>query len=395
MTSTAPPAGGNHFAATPGTPSLLREMNVRAALALLVDHGPLSRAELARLTGLSKVTAGQLLARLGELGLAEVVGARSGARGPNAELHGIVASAAYVVGLDVGPTGLTASACDLLGNEGPRVRVTVPRRGPKGDPGLTVPTAVQRALDAASVPRGRLRAVVIGVPGLVTPERGDVGFSFDLPRWGDGVRADLTARLGVPVTIDNDVNLAAVAEQRDGAARGVSDFVLLWVGRGIGSAIVMGGEVHRGASGAAGELGYLPVPGVELPRHISRRDKGAFQRLAGEEALLEAARQHGVTAKSLPAAIGSGDPGLLDDVAHRLAVGVAAVCAVVDPGLVVLSGPVALAGGAELCERVAQAVGAIAPVHPRVALADLGEAAVLRGAHLVALDGARHVLAAG
>ena len=395
MTTTAPRAGGGHIASTPGTPSLLREMNVRAALALLVDHGPLSRAELARLTGLSKVTAGQLLARLGDLGLTEVVGARSGARGPNAEVHGIVASAAYVVGVDVGPTGLTASACDLLGREGPRIRIRVPRRGTAGEPATAVAAAVEEALGAASATRERLRSVVIGLPGLVTPDSGDVGFSFDLPRWGDGVRADLEARLGVPVTIDNDVNLAAVAEQRDGAARGASDFVLLWVGRGIGSAIVMGGEVHRGASGAAGELGYLPVPGVELPRHISRRDKGAFQRLAGEEAILEAARRHGVTATSLRAAIGSGDPALLDDVAHRLAVGVAAVCAVVDPGLVVLSGPVALAGGAGLCERVALAVGAIAPVHPRVVLADLGEAAVLRGAHLVALDGARHLVAAG
>jgi predicted NBD/HSP70 family sugar kinase len=368
-------------------------MNVRAALALLVEQGPLSRAELARHIGLSKVTAGQLLARLGELGLAEVVGARSGARGPNAEVYGIVPSAAYVVGIDVGPTGLTASACDLLGEEGPRVRLRVPRRGAAGDPAQAVAAAVEQALEAASAPRDRLRGVVIGLPGLVAPDSGDVGFSFDLPRWGDGVRAALESSLGVPVTIDNDVNLAAVAEQRDGAARGASDFVLLWVGRGIGSAIVMGGEVHRGASGAAGELGYLPVPGVELPRHISRRDKGAFQRLAGEDAILEAARHHGVAATSLREAIGSGDPDLLDDVAHRLAVGVAAVCAVVDPGLVVLSGPVALAGGAGLCERVSRAVGAIAPVHPRVVLTELGEAAVLRGAHVVGLDGVRRLVA--
>jgi predicted NBD/HSP70 family sugar kinase len=258
-----------------------------------------------------------------------------------------------------------------------------------------VAKAVQDAMVAASATPDRLRGVVIGLPGLVAPDTGDVGFSFDLPRWGDGVRVDLESRLGVPVTIDNDVNLAAVAEQRDGAARGASDFVLLWVGRGIGSAIVMGGEVHRGASGAAGELGYLPVPGVELPRHISRRDKGAFQRLAGEDAILEAARSHGVGARSLREAIGSGDEALLDDVARRLAVGVAAVCAVVDPGLVVLSGPVALAGGAGLCERIAHAVAAIAPVHPRVVPADLGEAAVLRGAHVVALGQARHLVAAG
>jgi hypothetical protein len=221
VTSTAPPtSGGNgnngngnssgngngNGATTPGTPSLLREMNVRAALALLIDHGPLSRAELARLTGLSKVTAGQLLARLSELGLAEVVGARSGARGPNADVHGIVASAAYVVGVDVGPTGLTASACDLLGREGPRVGVRVPRRGPAGDPTAAVAGAVEEALAAAGAARDRLHGVVIGVPGLVAPDTGDVAFSFDLPRWGMGVRGELESHLGVPVTIDNDVS---------------------------------------------------------------------------------------------------------------------------------------------------------------------------------------------
>ena len=154
--------------------------------------------------------------------------------------------------------------------------------------------------------------MAIGLPGLVLPETGDVGFSFDLPRWQSNVRAPLETALGVDVQIDNDVNLAAVAEHRSGAARGVQDFVLLWVGRGIGSAIVLSGEVHRGASGAAGELGYLPVPGVDLPHHISRRDKGAFQRLAGEEAILELARTHGVHATDAISAITAGDPALLD-----------------------------------------------------------------------------------
>lgn len=378
-----------------GTPSLMREMNVRAALGLLVEHGPLSRAELAGLTGLSKVTTGQLLGRLGELGLAEIVGTRSGARGPNAEVHGVIASAAYVVGVDVGPKQLVASACDLVGTEGPRVRVSVPARGPRSNPVVAVQAAVDAALEAAGVSRDRLRGVAIGLPGLVLPGTGDVGFSFDLPRWQSSVHAPLEEALGVDVRIDNDVNLAAVAEHRAGAARDVQDFVLLWVGRGIGSAIVLSGEVHRGASGAAGELGYLPVPGVDLPHHISRRDKGAFQRLAGEEAILELARTHGVDATDAVSAIAAGDPGLLEDLAHRLAVGVAAVCAVVDPGLVVLTGPVAVAGGPVLCERVAEATASIAPVHPRVLPTEVRDAAVLKGAHLVALDSVRRSVADG
>lgn len=377
------------------TPSLLREMNVRAALALLIEQGPLSRAELGRLSGLSKVTASQLLARLSELGLVEVVGDRSGSRGPNADVYGVVAAAAFVAGVDVGPQGITASVCDLLGREGPRVQVPA---SAALDPVPAVEGAVAQALAAAGAAPERLRALTIGLPGLVEPSTGDVGFSFDLPEWRAGVRERLARALGAPVDIDNDVNLAAIAEHRAGAAVGIDDFVLLWCGRGIGSAIVLSGRVHRGASGAAGELGYLPVPGVDLPRHISRRDKGAFQRLAGEEALLAVAAEHGAHGGDLEAIVRQAavsSPALIDDIARRLAVGVAAVCAVVDPGLVVLTGPLAMAGGTLLCERVASAAATIAPVHPRVVPTAIPEGGVLMGAHLTGLAAARLLVTDG
>lgn len=385
-------------ARAPGTPSLLREMNVRAALSLLLEHGPLSRAELGKVSGLSKVTASQLLARLAELGLVDVVGSRTGTRGPNADVYGVVPSAAYVAGVDVGPSGLTASVCDLVGSEGPHVYLPVDPDAAVHDPVGSVRRVVADALRAAGAGADRLRAVTVGMPGLVEPLSGDVAFSFDLPQWHAGARSELAGAFGVPVLIENDVNLAAVAEHRGGAAVGVDDFVLLWVGRGIGSAIVLSGEVHRGASGAAGELGYLPVPGVDLPRHISRRDKGAFQRLAGEEAVLSTAAAHGVSTDDVEVAVRravSDHPALLDDVAHRLAVGVAAVCAVVDPGLVVLAGPLARAGGDLLCDRVAAAVATMAPVHPRVVPTQVPQAPVLRGAHLVGLDTAREHVTAG
>ena len=385
-------------ARAPGTPSLLREMNVRAALALLLEHGPMSRAELGKVSGLSKVTASQLLGRLAELGLVDVVGSRTGTRGPNADVYGVVPSAAYVAGVDVGPNGLTASVCDLVGSEGPRVYLPVDPDAEVQDPVGSVRRVVADALSAAGAPPERLRALTVGMPGLVEPSSGDVTFSYDLPQWHAGARLELAAAFGVPVVVDNDVNLAAVAEHREGAAVGVDDFVLLWVGRGIGSAIVLSGEVHRGASGAAGELGYLPVPGVDLPRHISRRDKGAFQRLAGEDAVLSAAAAHGISTDDVEEAIRAAvaeHPALLDDVAHRLAVGVAAVCAVVDPGLVVIAGPLARAGGDELCDRVAAAVATMAPVHPRVVPTQVPQASVLRGAHLVGLDIARSDVTAG
>src|ERR687895_2876840 len=99
----------------PGPPRLLRELNDRAALELLLSHGPLTRAQLGTRTGLSKVTASQLLSRLEERGLVEVVGEQAGGRGPNAALYADVPSSAYVAGLEVGPDGVTAAIGDVTG----------------------------------------------------------------------------------------------------------------------------------------------------------------------------------------------------------------------------------------------------------------------------------------
>ena len=99
----------------PGTPRLLRQLNDRAALELLLTLGPLTRAELGRHTGLSKVTSGQLLARLQRKGLVRVSGERPGGRGPNAALYSVVPSSAYVAGLDVLPDTVTAGIADITG----------------------------------------------------------------------------------------------------------------------------------------------------------------------------------------------------------------------------------------------------------------------------------------
>ncbi|GAB3848790.1 hypothetical protein GCM10029963_32200 [Micromonospora andamanensis] len=166
------------------------------------------------------------------------------------------------------------------------------------------------------------------------------------------------------------MNLAAVAEAQSGSAQGLSDFVLVWVGAGVGLAIVLGGRLHHGSSGAAGEIGYLPVPGAPIPRDVSRRAKPAFQQLAGADAIRALAREHGypdgAAADAVRAAIADGTSGgpMLDEVARRLALGVASTCVVLDPPLVVLAGEVGQAGGAALAERVQHEVAAITLVRP-------------------------------
>jgi predicted NBD/HSP70 family sugar kinase len=376
----------------PGTPRLLRALNDRAALELLLERGPLTRARLGELTGLSKVTASQLVERLEERGLVTRVGEQAGGRGPNAQLYAVRPGSAYVVGVDVGAERVVAACADITGAVVGRVEQST---RDTDDPVGVVHNAVVQVVNSAGAELSNVRRVVLGTPGLVDPGTVDITFAFNLPRWHSGLLAALREDLHVPVVFENDVNLAAVAEAQSGAAQGVSDFVLVWVDAGVGLAIMLGGRLHHGSSGAAGEIGYLPVPGVPIPRDVSKRAKPAFQQLAGADAVRAVAAEHGFAAPDAPEAVraavaaeAAGGP-MLDELARRLALGVASTCVVLDPPLVVLAGEVGRAGGAALAERVQQEVAAITLVRPRVVSTGITEEPILRGALRTALDAVR------
>lgn len=376
----------------PGTPRLLRALNDRAALELLLEFGPLTRSQLGDRTGLSKVTASQLVERLEERGLVQRVGEQAGGRGPNAQLYAVTPSSAYVVGVDVGPDHVVAACADITGKVvGRAERSTHDTDDPVG----VVHNAVLEAASQGGASLVDLRRIVLGTPGLVDPATGDIAFAWDLPRWHRGLLAALREDLIPDVFFENDVNLAALAESHDGAAKEVKDFALVWVDRGVGLAIVLNGRLHRGATGAAGEIGYLPVPGAELPRDVSKRGKGAFQQIAGADAVRQVARDHGFKGVSagdaVRAAIAAGTKGgpVLDELARRLALGIAAVGVVLDPPLIVLAGEVGWAGGTPLAERVQHEVAAITPVSPRVVVSSAAAEPVLRGALLTGLDAVR------
>ncbi|MEU7828170.1 MULTISPECIES: ROK family transcriptional regulator [unclassified Nonomuraea] len=386
----------------PGVPRLLREINDRAALELLLATGPMTRGQIGDRTGLSKVTASQTLSRLEERGLVEVVGTQAGGRGPNAALYSVIPSSAYVAGLEVGPELISAAVADIHGRTIAEVSVDP---ADLDDPVSVVHGAIMKACRSAKISIGRLRGVVIGTPGVVDPRSGDVRFSFDLPGWHEGIHEALAGDLKREVTIENDVNLAAIAERADGAAQGLDDFVLLWSARGLGLAVMLGGKLHRGRSGSAGEIGYLPVPGVPLPEDIRTEPgrlpslAGGLQSLVSAEAVGELAEGYGFTAESagecvkVAMAAGAGGEPFLDEIAHRLALGVASVCVILDPGLVVLAGEVGQAGGSALTARVEEAVARICPVRPQVVTTTVTDKnPVLRGAVLAALDQAREAL---
>lgn len=391
----------------PGTPRLLRALNDRSALELLLEHGPLTRTRLGELTGLSKVTASQLVERLEERGLVIRVGEVAGARGPNASLYAVDPGCAYVIGVEVEADRAVAACADITGAVVGRVDQST---RDTDDPVGVVQQVVLKAASEAQAEPAAVRQVVLGTPGLVDPDSGDITFVHNLPRWHRGLRAALRESLDLPVRFENDVNLAAIAEAQLGAAAGARDFVLMWVGSGIGMAVVLDGNLHRGSSGAAGEIGYIPVPGAPVLREPSGRGDGGLQHLAGLAALRELAADHGFDGPepagtadpegpagtagvvAAVAAAEAGDPAgeaVLEEIAQRLALGLASACLVLDPPLVVLAGEVGLAGGQTLAERVRQEVAALTLTDRRVVAAQVAQEPVLTGALHTALGTVR------
>jgi predicted NBD/HSP70 family sugar kinase len=277
----------------PASPSTARAINDRLALSLLQQEGPLTAGRLKQLTGLSRPTVADLVERLSAAGLITVVG-ESGEqrRGPNARLYGIVADRAHLAALDVRTGGVVVLVSDLVGRV--LAEASVPIGGDTGT-GPAVEQAVA-AVERTAKEAGadRLHTVGIGAPGLIDPATGDLRDSGGLPAWHRSLATALHDRLpGARVTVENETNLAALAEQREGAARDRDTFVLLWLGHGVGAAVVLDGTLRRGASGGTGEIGFLPVPGTAtLP---SARDcDGGFHSLAGASAIGALAAEHGL-----------------------------------------------------------------------------------------------------
>jgi glucokinase len=306
----------------------------------------------------------------------------------------------YVAGVDVGGTNLRLALADTSG--------TILTRWSSSTVGLRDPEAVielvcsgvKCMLQEISAPPDALRSIAIGVPGVTDVDNGVVIATSYLMGWRDvPLRALVEKEFNVPAAVDNDVNMAAIGEQWMGNAKNARDFVFLAIGTGIGAGIVLDGHLHRGSSWAAGEIGYMLLPGAtQIPAHSD--DPGALESMIGGEGIKAQWRKLlSVEGAGLATELNATDifdralngdsraQALLQQTATMLAQAVYNVSLVLDCPLFVLGGTVGLHPA--LCDTAQRVLGRwIGPGSPRLVRSTLGTDAQLLGTLRAALNSA-------
>jgi predicted NBD/HSP70 family sugar kinase len=368
------------MAASRATPPLLKDLNERTVLEAIRASAPISRAEISRRVGISKPTVSQALQSLLAAGLVRET--ERGGDGPSygATFFEPVPEAAFVLGLDLGARFVRGAVCDVRGEIRARQDVELSARTAAAS--LDAIESLSRSLlEAADATPELVDSVVLGVPGAVVAGRISLAENVTGLE-GEGFRADLAARIDMPVTIENDINLAALGERWRGIARGVDDFVFLSIGTGLGAGLVLRGELHRGHNGSAGELDYIRVGLTEDIDPCADAVSALAQSLGAPaphdpRALFAAARAGDRIARDV-----------VDEECRRIALHIVPLAAVTDVGLVVLGGGIG-ANGDLLYDGIRARLQAWLPSPPRVEASSLGDAAVLTGGLAVGLRAAR------
>ncbi len=376
---------------------MLRAINERTVLQGVRELAPVSRAQIARVTGLSRPTVSQVLSSLARAKLVREAGRSSGGRGPTAVLYEVNPVAGFVVALDVGRSMVRAAIADLTGEILAQRDARARSRSAATLIAQIGAQARQVATDAG-VRWSRVVSTCVGSPGVLQPGVNRLRLAPNLPGWErQGVVDAVRREIGTPVSFENDVNLATLGEQRRGLGKEVPNYVYLHIGTGVGMGLVLGGELYRGSSGAAGEVGYLPIAVRDLHGRSSRR-RGALESALGAIAVMEEATRAGIRgvadAKGVFDAARRGDGAarkVVGMVAERIALAIAAVAPLLDPELVIIGGGIGRQGDL-LLEPVQREVAALSPFRPRIEVSVLGDDAEIHGAIALSLQSAHDLL---
>ncbi|MDQ0728231.1 ROK family transcriptional regulator [Microbacterium sp. W4I20] len=372
-----------------GPQSLLRTLNGRAILEALARSGPQTRTELMSATGLSRTAVTQVLRMLDSAGAVAPAGVDRDTRGPAAGRVGLHPRLGFAAAVHVDHHAAHVVLVDATGTVRAEQHAAFPGAGGTGANGGTAGTGDRVEHIAALIDsclralRGPLRVAVIGVPGIVTAEG---GIRDDLGPDGGAFRTALSDALGCAVRVENDVNLAALAELTAGAGGDLASFALLHLDDGLGAGIVLDGTLHRGFSGVAGEVAYLPQTPLPIGAPIVN------DAVVGDLALGLGLDVDAPLIDHLTAAAG-GDAAaqeLVAEVGRRIVLIAGSVGLVLDPEAFILGGDAVHPLLVEAIERVAAEYAAQLPL--RFLVSSFGPEAPLVGAVGEAASGLRAVL---
>jgi predicted NBD/HSP70 family sugar kinase len=376
-------------------PHHLRELSEQEVLETIFREGPITRPEIAARMSLSKPTVSATVRRLEQAGLVHPAGPREGRRGRKPMSYMVSNKAGFVVGLDIGGTNVRVAAADIYGEIVSEAKQRTAKEGSRAAAAQMV-ELVDDAIHRAGADHGEPFALGISTPGVVDQSTGQViSLAYNItPDGGFDPASAIGRRFGFPVLVENNVNLAAVGEAWNGLARGISTFVFMSIGAGVGMGISIDNELVRGAHGAAGEVCYLPSGSDPFDRR--HRLHGALEDEVGEAGILTSLSEQDwngdapTSAHEVFTLADAGDEAasaIVDRVARHIGVAIATVCAIIDPELVVLGG--GIGSNAALLRPVRSTVAALVPIPARIETSLLGDEASLHGAIAIALRQAR------
>ena len=364
-----------------------------AVLQLLFSNKDLSRAHISRVSGLSKQTISSVMADLENAHLVEETGITEGGIGRRAQTYRLSPRAGFAVGIDLGGTNFRSGLVDFSGNVLGELSVETPHSSV--DELLQIMSkTITQLFKNANVPVSELAQIVIGIPGAVNPATGVISNAPNLEYLDNLVLSNLIqSKFDVPTLVENDVNVAALGELEKSKTE---DFGFIAIGTGVGMGLILEGELRRGFSGGAGEIGYLP-----LGENVNQLSKeGHFEELVGGHAVESKYLKQVKSKKTLIEIFESASKGdliskkIVDELGSNIALGIRAICSVLDLGEIILGG--GIGSREDLYSKIVEELQRTMQNPPSVKISTLGARAGLVGAMSYALSEMRgHVLTHG
>ena len=330
---------------SPPITSVTRQLSRRSVFEALLHRSPISRADLAKVTSLSKQTMSEVIDAFEQQGLVRSVGRTSGNVGRTAVLYELSPDGGHVLGIDLGARRLTVALTDIAGRVLAEADEPTDSRGGAWTLDQIARLSDRLARDNHTHP-SRIRSIVMATPGVVDPKSGAIEMAPNITGLDHlNVVGLLGEKLGSPVVLENDINLALLGEIWHGCAQNVNNVAFLALGSGVGLGLYVNGRLVRGENGAAGEIGYLPIGGD--PLQAESRLQGCLEYQVGATGVVRRYREAGGSdvdsERQVFERAQAGDPiaaDVVDETARLTALAAAAVIATVDPQLLVLGGSV-------------------------------------------------------